>query len=60
MMPSHLHDFMFDLNFSMGSESVFTLKDQEMVGPSPPPEAFLLETDTTPILLTNGTFIALA
>jgi hypothetical protein len=51
---------MFDLNFSMGSESVFTLKDQEMVGPSPPPEAFLLETDTTPILLTNGTFIALA
>ena len=59
-MPSHLHDFMFDVNFSMGRESVFTLVDQEELAPFPPIEGYLLETDGTPLLLTTGEFLALA
>lgn len=60
MMPSHLHDFMFDVNFSIGRESVFTLVDQEELAPFPPIEGVLLLTDETPILLTDGTFLSLA
>jgi hypothetical protein len=60
MMSSHLHDFMFDVNFSMGRESVFTLVDQEEIGSFPPIEGYLLLTDLTPILLTDLTFLDLA
>lgn len=52
MMPSYLHDFMFDTNFGFAEESVFTLVDQ--VGqPSPPPpiEGYFLLLDNTPMLL---------
>ncbi len=59
-MSSHLHTFMFDVQFGMGSESVFTLKDQEEITPFPPIEGYLLETDNTPLLLTTGEFLALA
>lgn len=59
-MSSHLHDFMFDVNFGMGSESVFTLKDQEQIAPFPPIEGYLLLTDHTPLLLTDGERLALA
>lgn len=59
-MPSHLHDFMFDVNFSLGRESVFTLVDQEEIGPFPPVEGYFLETDGTPILLTDLAFLDLA
>lgn len=59
-MSSNLHGFMFDINFGLGSESVFTLIDQEELAPFPPDEGYLLETDNTPILLTDGTFLDLA
>lgn len=41
-MPSHQHDFMFDVNFAFGSESVFTLTDHEELGPFPPIEGYFL------------------
>jgi hypothetical protein len=60
MITSHSHTFIFDVNFSYGSESVFTLKDQELNPPFPPIEGYLLETDNTPLLLTTGQPMALA
>ncbi len=59
-MPSNLHGYLFDTNFDFGVESVFTLVDQVAIAPFPPIEGYLLETDSTPLLLTDGTFLALA
>ena len=59
-MPSLLHDFFFDVEFSFGDESVFTLVDKEEMPPLPPILGYLLETDNTPLLMTTGSFIALA
>ena len=41
-MPSHQHDFLFDVNFSFGEESVFTLVDETAGQPLPPIEGFFL------------------
>jgi hypothetical protein len=51
-MPSLLHDFVFDTNFGLGNESVFTLVDQEEIGPFPPIEGYFL-------LLNGGNFLLL-
>ncbi len=59
-MPNPSHDFMFDVNFSFGQESVFTTIDDDMGPPFPPGLGYLLETDNTPLLLTTGAFLALA
>ncbi len=59
-MPSLLHDFMFDVNFSFGEESVFTLVDHEQIAPFPPIEGYFLLTDNTPFLLTDLENLALA
>jgi len=59
-MPSHLHDFMFDVNFGLGSESVFC-PIENIEGMAPPPiEGYLLLTDNTPFLLTDLEPMALA
>lgn len=58
-MPSTLHDFFFDLNFGFGDESVFAWIDLEGVGETPTGN-FLLLTDTTPLLLTDGSDFLLA
>ena len=59
-MSSHQHDFMFDVNFAFGSESVFTLVDHEEIAPFPPIEGVLLLTDNTYFLLTTGETLSLA
>lgn len=59
-MNSHEHYFMFDVNFSIGSESVFTLVDHEELAPFPPIEGILLLTDTSDFLLTTGETLSLA
>ena len=53
-MPQHEHDFMFDPNFALGSESVFTLVDQEMLAPFPPIEGYFLLLNGGNFLLLNG------
>lgn len=58
-MPSAIHEFLFDVNFGFGNESVFTVEELVTNPPEPPIEGYLLETDKTPILLTDGTFLAL-
>jgi hypothetical protein len=59
-MPSAIHGFIFDANFGFGSESVFTTEELVNEPPEPPIEGYFLQTDTTPILLTDGTFLLLA
>lgn len=60
MMPSSLHEFMFDVNFSLGDESVFTYVDDTAGSPVPPPIVgdFLL-LDGTNFLLLDGENLAL-
>lgn len=58
-MPSTEHQFYFDVNFAFGDDSVFAWIAQEGTGTAPEGNA-LLETDNTPLLLTNGTFLLLA
>jgi hypothetical protein len=53
-MPSLAHDFMFDVNFGLGNESVFTLVDQEEIAPLPPIEQYFLLLDGTDFLLLDG------
>lgn len=36
-MPTNLDTFYFDVNYGMGSDSVFTLIDKEESGTNPPP-----------------------
>ena len=53
-MSSHQHDFMFDTNFAIGSESVFTLVDHEESVPSPPVQSVFLLLECGPFLLLDG------
>ncbi len=54
-MPSNLHDFFFDSHFGFGSDSVFTLIDDEISEIAPPPiEGYFLLLDGTNFLLLNG------
>ena len=59
-MTSPIHDFVFDVNFGFGSESVFSLVDTEEIAPFPPDEGYFLQTDNTPLQLTTLEFLALA
>ena len=59
-MSSYLHGFMFDENFGMATESVFTLVDYSSTPPLPPVEGYLLLTDETNFLLTDLENLALA
>ena len=53
-MPSDLDEFLFDVNFSYGQDSVFTMVDHEMVAPMPPIEGYFLLLDGTNFLLLDG------
>ncbi len=53
-MPSALHDFLFDVNFSVSNESVYTLVDQTAGSPLPPIEGYFLLLDNTNFLLLDG------
>jgi hypothetical protein len=58
-MASSNHPFMFDVNFAVGTESVFVELQESEGAPFPPIASFFLQTDLTPILLTDGTFFEL-
>lgn len=60
LMPSAIHGFIFDTDFGFGSESIFTVEELVNEPPSPPIEGYFLQTDNTPLLLTDGEFLALA
>ena len=51
-MPSHPHDFLFDVNYSFGEEGVFTNFDETEGIPPPPAEGYFL-------LLNGGNFLLL-
>jgi hypothetical protein len=53
-MPSHVHTQYFDINFSFGDESVFTLKTDNENIPEPPVEGYFLWLDDTPFYLLDG------
>lgn len=53
-MPSLAHDFLFDINFGCGSESVFTLVDQAETPPLPPILGYFLYLTGAPFILLNG------
>ncbi len=58
-MPFFRPDYLFNPKFNIGTSSVYT-QITELYTPTPPPVlGYLLETDTTPILLTDGTFLEL-
>ena len=58
-MPALEHEFFFDPNFALGSESVFTLADRVEVPPLPPIEGFFLLLNGGDFLLLNGQNLAL-
>lgn len=45
MMPSHLHSFLFDINYNFGDESVFTLKNDSEGSPVPPSDEPMVYLD---------------
>lgn len=53
-MPDILDQFFFDVNFSLGEDSVFTLRDTEVMPPMPPIEGYFLLLDNTNFLLLSG------
>lgn len=58
-MPSHVHTQYFDVNFSLGDESVFTLKTDNENIPLPPIEGYFLWLDNTPVFLLDGEHMTL-
>ena len=58
-MPSPTHDFIFDVNFAFGDESVFTETDDELAPPFPPVIGFFLYLTGAPFTLLNGQNLAL-
>jgi hypothetical protein len=53
-MPALEHEFMFDPNFALGTESVFTLVDHEEIAPFPPIVGYFLLLNGGNFLLLNG------
>lgn len=53
-MSSNLFDFMFDVNYGLGNDSVFTLVDQEEQAPFPPIQDVLLLLEGGPFTLLGG------
>lgn len=58
-MPSPLHDFLFDVLFSFGNESVFTTLNLETNTPIPIIGYFLLLDNTNFLLLGGDNFTLL-
>lgn len=58
-MPSLAHDFLFDVNFGIGDESVFTLVDKAQMPPLPPIEGYFLYLAGPPFMLLDGQNLAL-
>jgi|HubBroStandDraft_2_1064218.scaffolds.fasta_scaffold01505_17 hypothetical protein len=59
-MPTNLDDFYFDVNYGMGTDSVFTLIDKLEAGINPPPaEGYFLLLNGQDFLLLNGQNLAL-
>ena len=53
-MPNILEQFFFDVNYALGTDSVFTLIDREEMAPLPPTEGYFLLLDNTNFLLLDG------
>lgn len=54
-MPTNLDTFFFDVNYGLGSDSVFTLIDKEEAGANPPPPlGYFNLLDNTPFQLLDG------
>lgn len=53
-MTSPLYDFLFDVDYSFGNESVFTLVNLEELPPLPPVVGYFLLLDNTPFLLLDN------
>ncbi len=54
-MPTNLDYFYFDVNYGLGSDSVFTLIDKVEEGTNPPPIlGYFLLLDGTNFLLLDG------
>lgn len=53
-MPTNVDNFYFDTDYGFGNDSVFTLVDQEEIGPFPPIEGYFLLLDGTNFLLLDG------
>jgi hypothetical protein len=53
-MPFHIHEFLFDANFNVGTESVYTQVNTDMGPPFPKVEGFFLELNGGDFLLLNG------
>jgi hypothetical protein len=58
-MPSPIHEFYFDTNYSFNHEGVFTLVQPSEGAPFPPSEGFFLLLDGTDFLLLDGENLAL-
>ena len=54
-MPTNLDAFYFDVNYGLGTDSVFTLVDREESGINPPPpEGYFNLLTNLPFMLLNG------
>jgi hypothetical protein len=53
-MPSPNHQFLFDVNFNVGNESVFNQESVNEGTPFPPVEGYFLLLDGTNFLLLDG------
>jgi hypothetical protein len=59
-MPTNLDYFYFDVNYGLGTDSVFTLIDRIEPGTNPPPpEGFFQLLNGQDFLLLNGQHLAL-
>lgn len=58
-MSNILNSFLFDVNFAMGSEGVFTTIDKEQGSPLPPEEGYFLLLDGTNFLTLSGEDVTL-
>lgn len=59
MMPSNLHEFLFDVNFGFGDESLYSIKNEDNSNPHPPIDNILLLSDETSFLLTTDETMSL-
>ena len=59
-MLFHNHSFAFDTIYNFNVDPLLSQKTDDFTPTPTPVEGFLLETNTTPLLLTDGTFILLA
>lgn len=58
-MPFPAHNFLFDVNFNIGNESVYVQLHQDEGTPFPPAPGYFLLLDGTNFLLLDGENLAL-